>query len=258
MSPTASSEDGLARAGRAPTKRILAERLEMELLSGNLPAGTKLESERALAQRFGVSRPMVREVLHGLEQRGLIEVAPGRGAFVRDVRVTDVVRPVDALYRQRRPTPRDVIHARLMLERETAALAARHATEEDLLALDVSLTRFDAARDVVSRARADIDFHATIARAAHSQVIEIMFSSIAGLTFELMLRSLGDPSVVREGVPYHREILCAIRARDPEAAAAAMTGHLDVALRTYGDDLDKSLDLVAQRSIEQLMGLSGD
>ncbi|GLW98967.1 transcriptional regulator [Microtetraspora sp. NBRC 16547] len=236
----------------------MAKRLELELLSGKHPAGSKLESERVLSQRFGVSRPMVREVLRGLEQQGVIEVVPGRGSFVRDVRITDAVRPLDALYRQRKPTSRDVINARVMLERETAALAARHATAEDLRAIEEALRRFDEARDLVSRARADVAFHAAVAAASRNPVIEAMFGSITTLTFELMLRSLGDPSVSREGVPYHQEILNAIAARDPDAASAAMTGHLDVALRTYGDDLDQSLDLVAQRKIEQLMDLSED
>ncbi|WP_433412496.1 FadR/GntR family transcriptional regulator [Microtetraspora malaysiensis] len=252
------SENASARDRRPPTKEAVARRLELELLSGQHPAGSKLESERVLSQRFGVSRPMIREVLRGLEQQGIIEVVPGRGSFVRDVRITDAVRPLDALYRQRKPTSRDVISARMMLERETAALAAQHATPEDLRVIEEMLLRFDEARDLVSRARADVAFHAAIAAASHNPVIEAMFGSIATLTFELMLRSLGDPSVSREGVPYHQEILSAITARDPKAASDAMAAHLDVALRTYGDDLDQSLDLVAQRKIEQLMDLSAD
>jgi GntR family transcriptional regulator, transcriptional repressor for pyruvate dehydrogenase complex len=244
--------------GRALNKETLAERLELELLSRRLSAGSKLDSERQLAQRFGVSRPMVREVLRALEERGLIEVLPGRGAFVRDVALADAVRPLDTIYRQRKPTPRELIQARMMLERETATLAAEHATEADLEAMEAALRRYDEARDLLARARADIAFHAAVAHASHNPVIETMFGSITTLTFELMLRSLGDPHVTREGVPYHREILNAISARDPEAARAAMAGHLTVALRMYGDDLDKSLDLVAQRKIEQLLALSED
>lgn len=258
MSQVAMGGSERKAGGRAPTKENLAERLELELLSGHPPAGSQLESERVLAQRFGVSRPMIREVLRGLEQRGMIEVMPGRGTFVRDVQITDAVRPLDALYRQRKPTPRDLIQARMMLERETAALAAVHATPEDLGALEAALTRFDDARDLLSMARADVAFHAAVARASRNPVIELMFGSITNLTFELMLRSLGDPSVSREGVPYHQEILNAIRAGDPDAARDAMTGHLGVALNTYGDDLEQSLELVAQRRIEQLLNMSTD
>lgn len=141
----------------------------------------------------------------------------------------------------------------MMLERETAGLAAEHATAADLAEIEAMLIRFDQARDLLASARADIGFHAAVARAAHNPVIEMMFGSITTLTFEQMLRSLGDPNVSREGVPYHREIFTAIKSGDAEGARVAMAGHLTVALRTYGDDLDQSLELVAQRKIEQLL-----
>lgn len=241
-----------------PTKEGLAQRLELELLSDHPPVGSQLPSERRLAQRFGVSRPVVREVLRGLEERGLIVVAPGRGTFVRDFRWEDAVRPLDAIYRRRQPTPRDLVQARMMLERQTAALAADHASDADLAAMEAALGRFDEGHDVVTRARADIDFHAAVAAAAHNPVIETMFGSIRPLAFELMLRSLSDATVSRAGVPYHREVLEAIRSRDSTRAQRAMEGHLSIAFHTYGNDLDRSLDLVAQRKIEQLLDLADE
>jgi GntR family transcriptional regulator, transcriptional repressor for pyruvate dehydrogenase complex len=81
-----------------------------------------------------------------------------------------------------------------------------------------------------------------------------MFSSIASLTFELMLRSLGDPKVSREGLPYHREIADAIRDRDPDRAREAIEGHLVIAQRLYGQDFDRGLDLVARRELERVFG----
>jgi GntR family transcriptional repressor for pyruvate dehydrogenase complex len=248
---TGQSED--PSGGRLPSKEGLAQRLELELLSDRPAAGTQLPPERELAARFGVSRPMIREVLRSLEERGLIVVAPGRGSFIRDFHWEDAARPLDSIYRRREPTPRDLVQARMMLERETVSLAAEHAAEEDVGLMTDALTRFEASREVVSRARADVDFHAGVARASHNPVIETMFASIIPLAFELMLRSLGDPTVSREGVPYHREILEAIRAHDPEKAEKAMVGHLSIAFGTYGQDLDCSLDVVAQRKIKQLL-----
>lgn len=239
--------------GLAPDTAGLLERLELEVLSGRTPAGSRLPSERELANRFGVSRPLIREVLRNLQARGLIVVTPGRGTFVRDFRWEDAVRPLDTIYRRQHPTPRDLVQARMMLERETARLAAENADDQDLAAMAAALTRFDQSHDIVSQARADIDFHAAVAQASRNPVIETMFGSITPLAFELMLRSLGDPTVSREGVPYHREILEAIRSGDAEKAQEAMNGHLMIALHTYGHDLDRSLDLVAQRKIEQLL-----
>jgi GntR family transcriptional repressor for pyruvate dehydrogenase complex len=244
-----SSEIAISRDG-------LASRLEEELLSRGVQPGTKLPSERQLATRFGVSRPVVREALRSLVERGLIEISPGRGAFVRAMRMTDAARPLDALYRRQNATPRDLVEARLMLEREAAGLAAERAERDELEAMGRVLERFDQSTDVIERARCDVAFHALIARMSHNPVIATMFSSIATLTFELILRSLSDPTVSREGLPYHREIYEAIKDRDPTRARMAIEGHLVIASRRYGDDLDQRLDIVARRELDRLFGRS--
>jgi GntR family transcriptional regulator, transcriptional repressor for pyruvate dehydrogenase complex len=235
---------------------VLASRLEEELAGGGVQPGTKLPSERQLAIRFGVSRPVVREALRSLVERGLIEISPGRGAFVRAMRVSDAARPLAALYRRQNATPRDLVEARLMLEREAAGLAAERAAAGELEAMERVLQRFDRTGDLIERARCDIAFHSLIARMSQNPVIETMFSSIASLTFELMLRSLSDPAVSREGLPYHREIADAIRDRDPDRAREAIVGHLLIARRLYGQDLDRGLDLVARRELERVFGRS--
>jgi GntR family transcriptional repressor for pyruvate dehydrogenase complex len=242
-------------AGRL-SRDALASRLEEEFVGGGSPPGTKLPSERQLAGRFGVSRPVVREALRGLVERGLIEIAPGRGAFVRAVSTSDAARPLDGLYRRQNATPRDLVEARLMLERTAAGLAAERAEAHELEAMEGLLERFDRTGDLIERARCDVAFHALIARMSHNPVIETMFSSIAMLTFELVLRSLGDPTVSREGLPYHREIYEAIRDGDGEHAQEAIDGHLTIARRLYGDDLDLHLDLVARRELERVFGRS--
>jgi GntR family transcriptional repressor for pyruvate dehydrogenase complex len=238
------------------SRDALASRLEEELVGDGMRPGTKLPSERQLAVRFGVSRPFVREALRSLVERGLIEISPGRGAFVRALRVSDAARPLDAFYRRQNATPRDLVEARLMLEREAAGLAAERAEPDELEAMERVLERFERTGDLIERGRCDIAFHALIARMSHNPVIETMFSSIASLTFELMLRSLSDPAVSREGLPYHREIADAIKARDPDRARAAIEGHLVIARRLYGQDLDRGLDLVARRELERVFGHS--
>lgn len=240
----------------ALSRAALASRLEEELVAGGAPPGTKLPSERQVAARFGVSRPVVREALRSLVERGLIEIAPGRGAFVRAARTSDAARPLDVLYRRQNATPRDLVEARLMLEREAAGLAAQRAEADELEAMESVLERFDQTADLIERARCDVAFHALIARMSHNPVIETMFSSIASLTFELVLRSLGDPTVSREGLPYHQEIYQAIRDGDPDRAREAIEGHLLIARRLFGHDFDRRLDLVAHRELERVFGRS--
>ena len=111
IDPARSSSDAIAVA------------LEERVLSGEIAAGDRLASERILALEYGVSRPIVREALRSLIERGLIDVEPGRGAFVRDGTGPRRFPPLDIEYRRRGTTARQLSEARLMLETEAAALA---------------------------------------------------------------------------------------------------------------------------------------
>jgi DNA-binding FadR family transcriptional regulator len=235
------------------TRRSLAAHLEGQILAGSMPAGSKLPSERQLAERFNVSRPIVREALRMLAERSLVEIRPGRGTFVRGMRATDAAGVLDSLYRRSRATPRDLVEARAMLESTAAALAAERATEEDLDRIEAALVRFDRATTVIERARYDLVFHLAIAQAAHNPVVETMFGSITSLTVDLMLRSLSDRSVTDASVPYHMEIGAAIRARDPDRARQAMIEHLSVASRFYGEDYEQSIESLAQRHLARML-----
>src|SRR5207244_9276457 len=85
------------RAGRRPAMTIVApsvvdvvaEELRTLILSGSLKPGERLVEER-LTERFGVSRPPLREALRLLEQEGLVERRPRRGTIVTALQADDV------------------------------------------------------------------------------------------------------------------------------------------------------------------------
>jgi GntR family transcriptional repressor for pyruvate dehydrogenase complex len=192
---------------------------------------------------------MVREALRSLIERGLIEVEPGRGAFVRGDTGPRRFQPLDVEYRRRGTTARQLSETRLMLETEAAALATEHSDADDLAALGSALERLESSATPLDRVRNDLAFHAALVAAAHNPVIETMFASIQGLTVELMVRSAADPDIVRQSEPYHRIAYEAIRDRDPVAARAAIQAHLSIAASTYGEDYDRRLDTTAARAL---------
>lgn len=222
-------------------------------MSGRLPPGTKLPSERQLADRFAVSRPIVREALRTLVERNLIDVRPARGAYVRSANVAEAAARLENLFRLSFVTPRQLTEARQMLETTAAGLAAERASEVDCLQISQALERCEQAPNILDQARQDLAFHRAIVRASANPVIEAMFMSIAALTFQLMLRSLIDKEVVEESLPYHRAVYEAIASRDPQAASAAMQRHLDVARVRYGSDFDASLESIARSEISGLI-----
>lgn len=227
----------------------IANALAERVLSGELSADDRLPSERRLAVEFGASRPIVREALRSLIERGLIEVEPGRGAFVRGDTGPRRFQPLDLEYRRRGTTARQLSETRLMLETEAAALATEHSDAHDLEILESALQRLESSATPLDRVRNDLGFHAALVAAAHNPVIETMFASIQAMTVELMVRSAADAEIVRQSEPYHRVAYEAIRDRDPIAARAAIQAHLSIAASTYGEDYDRSLDTTAARAL---------
>ncbi len=237
------------------TRDTVAAELEAEILSGRLAPGDRLPSERGLAEQHGVSRPIVREALRIVAERGLVQIVPGRGAFVRRPSPLAGVRPLDVLYRRGHTTARELSEARLLLECESASLAAQRAGLDDVREIGARLAALEAGGTPQETVRNDLAFHLRVARAAHNRVVEAMLASLSLLAAELMVRSLGDPDIYRRSAPYHREVYEAIAARDPDRARVAMRDHLSVASATYGRDYDDDLDVMAERALRRL-GLS--
>jgi GntR family transcriptional repressor for pyruvate dehydrogenase complex len=238
------------------TQDELARELTNKYILGEVPKDGSMPSARILAEKYGVSRLFLREVLAGLQRQGLIKAVPGRGVFVRKPHMLDTAKNVHTTLRQSAATARDLIEARVNIEEQTASLAALRASKEDIAQMDKALEKFDNATELLARAEADIAFHSLIAKATQNPVLQVMYGSVITLTFEIMLRSLADPTVDERGAPIHHDILSAIKARDPKAAADAMGRHLHLAEDTYDADLDIPLSEVANRVIKEKLGSS--
>src|SRR5262250_2589409 len=98
----------------------LTERLTSEIISGKLPAGSRLPTEQALIAATGVSRTVVREAVAALRAEGLVVTRQGVGAFVpenarRPLRIdVDPLSPLRAVL--------DVMELRTGIEIEAAGL----------------------------------------------------------------------------------------------------------------------------------------
>jgi GntR family transcriptional regulator len=73
----------MAEADRRPPSRRIADELRQRIVQGDLPPGTKLPSERVMAETYSTARNTAREAIGILEGEGLVDVQHGRGAFVR-------------------------------------------------------------------------------------------------------------------------------------------------------------------------------
>lgn len=204
----------------------VAERLTRAIAGGKYKPGDRLPGERDLAQTYEVSRPTVREAIIALELDGLVEVRIGSGVYVRDASpspASHVAMDVGAF---------ELTEARLLIEGETAALAATHITDEEVADLEQLLERMATASRASAGAGELIDqqFHEAIARASRNsallQTVEQLWTtrnrSPQCVSIFEKTRAKGYLPVVAE----HRAIVEALRLRDPNAARAAMRDHL--------------------------------
>jgi GntR family transcriptional regulator, transcriptional repressor for pyruvate dehydrogenase complex len=223
-------------AGIQPLQRLslfeaLAAQIEEWILSGTLEAGAKLPSEDSLGRQFGVSRPVVREALAQLRERGLIETVSGSGTFVKR---PDADHLTDAVLRHLRVAGGEtasiakVYEARLAIESATARLAAERASEHDFSEIESRLeTMRTSARDARLWTASDLGFHLAVAEASHNPFLATLLAPLVKVIehgiFETFTRSR---AAVRAGLLAHERVFECIRAGDPVHAEQAMREHL--------------------------------
>lgn len=206
----------------------LARSLLDELASGRYPVGARLPAERDLALRYDVSRPTVREAIIALEVQGLVEVRIGSGAYVKRL-------PGENDRPGFNVTAFELTEARLLFEGEAAALAAIQVTDADIAEIETLVERIAAEnQDPNGTEQADREFHLAIARAtrnvAVSNAIENLWDLRSTSPEAALLHEKARHAQVKPVVEEHTAVLEALRARDPNAARAAMRAHLSAVL----------------------------
>ena len=201
------------------------ERLRAHVTAAGLKAGSRLPTERDLAQRLGVSRASVAQAIVALEVQGLVETRHGGGVYLR--RDTLDVEPVADLVARKKRLP-DVLDARDALETKLAQLAASRRTDDDLARIDAALELMrHEVRTGELPVEGDRAFHAAVVAAAHSQLLAAFYDGIRSDIAESRKESLRQPGRPEQSLADHERIAEAIRSADPERAAEAMHRHVD-------------------------------
>jgi GntR family transcriptional repressor for pyruvate dehydrogenase complex len=196
--------------------------------NGTIKPGEKLSSERALSQQLSVSRSAVREALQALAMMRVIDIKPGRGAYVRSISPEEVIDSSLLSRLIQGDSLRELVETRRLLEVEIVRLVTERRTEDDLRALQRSLVAATSDRitgeDLV---KADLDFHLQIAKATHNAVLLKMFAAIFPLLGESRVKVLDVPATRHKIVLFHEAIYEAIEKRDAVAASKTMALHLE-------------------------------
>jgi DNA-binding FadR family transcriptional regulator len=206
-------------------------------VSGRIAPGEPFPSADELVERFEVSRTVAREALQTLSMLGLVRVQHGKRTEVMQPEEWDVLSPVvqEALRREGKHEPvlRDLYEFRLVIEPQAAAWMAERGSARDfskLSALAAEMRVLSEDPENASRVlAADQAFHRLIALAGENRVLASFSRGFWEAVFVLWNESHLSGEEMRLVARQHQEICDAIVRRDPEAAAGAMTAHLNAA-----------------------------
>jgi GntR family transcriptional regulator, galactonate operon transcriptional repressor len=185
--------------------------------------GSRLPKEAALAERFQVSRIVIREAMKILEDRGVVEVRAGRGTLTVARNPDRVKQSLLQLFRDQ-PLPtlaemESMLELRQVLEETSATLAAVRATEQDLSEIEAALKGMaDKKADLNSTIEADLRFHRAVVKAAHNSYLEMVLDPIVSV----FIQQIKLTNSFDTGVAAHRHIFDEIRAHNPVGARQAV------------------------------------
>jgi GntR family transcriptional repressor for pyruvate dehydrogenase complex len=213
---------------RRRLSELVASEIEEAIIEGAYATGSQLPSEQQLADQFGVSRNVVREAFKVLQERGLIQIVNGSGAFICQPNADATS---SALGRYLRlmgvKSPSALYEARRILEGANARLAAQRADEHDFRSLDDCITRMrDHAGSIEKWSEADLDFHMAIARATHNPLLSVLLEPLVDQLRDVIAEGYGVPGAVERGLEGHIRICRCIQSRDVEKAYEATMQHL--------------------------------
>ena len=189
------------------------QQLKNSILAGEFENGAELR-EIALAKKLGVSRTPVREALRQLEQEGLVEIYPNRGAYVKGITYKDV---------------EDIFRIRARLEGLCAEMAVSSITHEQLDKLDeiILLSKFyEEKKDMEHLLKMDSQFHEVLFESCGSKMLEHQLKDYHQYVQKARLRSLKRQERAKKSTQEHEEILLAIKDREAKRADELATRHI--------------------------------
>ncbi|WP_432199963.1 FadR/GntR family transcriptional regulator [Erythrobacter sp. W53] len=226
------------------TKRLfqsVAEQIAHLIDEGAYPPGTRLPGERELAENLGVSRVTIREAEIALQAIGRLEIKTGSGVYVSENRPSlgEALPKASAF---------EVTEARLLVESESAALAAHNISEESIERLEALVDQMGSHNQDEAN-EADEQFHLTIAEASNNSAMVHTVKSLWRMREEIPEVKATYESVcdhdAQTRTEEHRAIFDALKARDPAGARNAMREH-------FHRLLESMLEATERRALEEV------
>jgi len=220
-----------------PIKKVrlsesVVDAIKQMIVDGGFAPGDKFHSENELTTRLKVSRSSVREAVRILEVVGRLSVKHGKGIFIAGADSHPFEAFVDWL-KNNDQSLQEHFEVRLIIEPQTARLAALNATPEEISLLDAVHAGFvhNAGLGLSAETiRCDREFHKLLAKATHNKILYALTKSMTTALLDGWISSFHTPGRMGKTVYEHGLVLAAVKAGDADAAMERMATHLRNAL----------------------------
>ncbi|MDO4485416.1 MAG: GntR family transcriptional regulator [Bacillota bacterium] len=199
-----------------------------------LSIGSRLPTERTLAEELGVGRNSIREALRMLENMGLVESRQGSGNYIACNPSAAISEAIDMMLMLQQTTVEEVCSFRRGMEKAVCQEAIKKGISDEMSEeIEALLSDQMYSSDAEVQAEVDHSFHYALIRASGNQmwicVSEAVINVYRRWIERVILRA--DESVRMELRENHREIFNAIKREDRDACEKAIDRHYDIADR---------------------------
>ncbi len=213
-------------------KEKFIREIERRIISGELVCGGRLPAERELVEELNISRTVVHAGLGELAALGFITTKPRKGYIVTDYRTEGTLSVLESIMHYNggnlAPDLLDaLIQSRRLIEVETASLAAKKRTEDDIEFLERILREECESTVREERCELDFSFHHTVAVASKNPLYPLILKSFEPLQktlIETFYSTIPDP---RSVAVRHEKLIDAIKAGDARMSSEIMSEILE-------------------------------
>jgi GntR family transcriptional repressor for pyruvate dehydrogenase complex len=208
----------------ATTFEETVDRLGTAIRLGILAPGSRLPSERELAEQLAISRSTLRQAITALVESGHLTSVRGRSGG------TFVVPEPPLAEGSAGPLPddwRETLDVRIAIETGVVALAAERAGAQPLQIMRDAVARMDAATEFDEYRRADVRFHIAIAQATGVPRLVALATEVQAEVTELVAHIAHPPQVLRHSNADHARLIDALAAHDAPRAMRELRLHLE-------------------------------
>ncbi len=207
----------------------IAKQIRGAILAGELTIGEQLPPEKDFAKHFGVSKSSLREAYRALEAYGLLEIRQGMsgGAFVKKVDFSTVKDSLVNYFFFQNPGLKSYTQVRTFIEPQVVRICAKKITAEDIEYLEKNISDMEQEIDGKSFiSNLDIAFHRKLVDITENEIISLIVESIQTALIKIKQIVHTDENFLKMVCEGHKQIVKALKEKDPEKASKAMLKHI--------------------------------